>query len=77
MNPSGFEKTERGSKRTEGNEPSRTLSNSLPKGDGAIHGMGEKFGANPVPDTGFMTAYNRGTSANFRSMGGRRKEVPG
>ena len=28
---------------------------SLPKGGGAIRGMGEKFGANPVTGTGSMT----------------------
>jgi len=28
---------------------------SLPKGGGAIHGIGEKFGANPVTGTGSMT----------------------
>ncbi len=28
---------------------------SLPKGGGAIHGMGEKFAANPVTGTGAMT----------------------
>jgi hypothetical protein len=35
---------------------------SLPKGGGAIRGMGEKFAANPVAGTGSMTAHNRGTS---------------
>src|SRR5262245_23370823 len=29
---------------------------SLPKGGGAIRGMGEKFAANPVTGTGSMTA---------------------
>jgi hypothetical protein len=33
---------------------------SLPKGGGAIRGMGEKFAANPVTGTGSMTAHNRG-----------------
>ena len=28
---------------------------SLPKGGGAIRGMGEKFAANPVTGTGFMS----------------------
>src|SRR5258708_33649162 len=28
---------------------------SLPKGGGAIHGMGEKFATNPVTGTGAMT----------------------
>ena len=28
---------------------------SLPKGGGAIHGMGEKFAANPVTGTGSMS----------------------
>jgi hypothetical protein len=38
---------------------------SLPKGGGAIRGMGEKFAAHPVIGTGFMTAHNRGTSPIF------------
>jgi len=38
---------------------------SLPKGDGAIRGMGEKFAANPVTGTGLMSvpiATNLGRS---------------
>jgi hypothetical protein len=38
---------------TEGAQP-RTSTISLPKGGGAIHGMGEKFAANPVTGTGSM-----------------------
>src|SRR5258708_13053402 len=33
----------------------RAPSISLPKGGGAIRGLGEKFGANPVTGTGSMT----------------------
>jgi hypothetical protein len=62
MNPSGSEKTEWGSKRTEGNEASRVPSISLPEGGSAIRGMGEKFAAYPVTGTGSVTAHNRGTS---------------
>lgn len=51
MNPSGSEKTERGSKRREGNEPFRVPSMSLPEG-GALRGMGENFAANPLTGTG-------------------------
>jgi hypothetical protein len=49
MNPSGSEKAEWGSKRTEGNEPSPVPSILLPEGSGAIREMGEKFAAHPVP----------------------------
>lgn len=42
MNPSGSEKAERGSKRREGNEPSRVPSISLLEGSGALRGMGDK-----------------------------------
>ena len=52
MNPRGSEKTERSSKRREGNEPSRVPSMSLPEGGGALRGMGEKLAANPVTGTG-------------------------
>jgi hypothetical protein len=38
---------------------------SLPKGGGAIRGMGEKFAAHPVTSIGSMTAHNRGASPNF------------
>ena len=38
---------------------------SLPKGGGAIRGMGEKFAANPVTGMGSMTAQNRGTSPHL------------
>ncbi len=55
MNQSGSEKTERGSKRAEGNEPSPVPSMPLPEDSGAIRGMGEKFAVNPVTGTGSMT----------------------
>lgn len=43
-------------KEAEGNgTPSRAPSISLPKGGGAIRGIGEKFAANPVTGTGSMT----------------------
>ncbi len=32
---------------------------SLPKGGGAIKGMGEKFAANPVTGTGTLAVQNR------------------
>lgn len=50
MNPSGSEKTDRGCKRMEGNEPAQVLSISLPEGGGVIRssGMGEKFAAESV-----------------------------
>jgi hypothetical protein len=35
--------------------PFHAPSISLPKGGGAIRGLGEKFGANPVTGTGSMT----------------------
>ncbi len=35
--------------------PTTAPSISLPKGGGAIRGMGEKFAANPVTGTGSMT----------------------
>src|SRR3954468_14998791 len=42
--------------RSQSKEPSSLLpSISLPKGGGAIRGMGEKFAANPVTGTGSMT----------------------
>jgi hypothetical protein len=62
MNPSRPEKTERGSKRAEGNEPSWVLSISLPEGGGSIRGRDEKFAAHPVTGTGSVTAHNRGKS---------------
>jgi hypothetical protein len=65
MNPSGSEKTERGSKRRKGNEPSRAPSMCLPEGGGTLRGMGEKFVAHPITGTGSMTAHNRGTSPNY------------
>jgi hypothetical protein len=37
---------------------------SLPKGGGAIRGMGEKFAANPVTGSGFMSAHEN-DSHNF------------
>lgn len=43
-------------KEAEGNgAPLRAPSISLPKGGGAMRGMGEKFAANPVTGTGSMT----------------------
>src|SRR5215475_9050465 len=38
-----------------GSEPFAAPSISLPKGGGAIRGMGEKFAANPITGTGSMT----------------------
>src|SRR5215813_6155846 len=38
-----------------GTSPFAAPSISLPKGGGAIRGMGEKFAANPVTGTGSMT----------------------
>jgi hypothetical protein len=40
---------------TKGNGGTSAPSITLPKGGGAIRGMGEKFGANPVTGTGSMT----------------------
>jgi hypothetical protein len=66
MNPSWSEKTEQGSKRTEGNKPSRVPSILLPE-DGALYaGMGEKFAAHQVTGIGSMTAHNRGTFPSSR-----------
>ena len=39
----------------EENSPFRAPSISLPKGGGAIRGIGEKFAANPVTGTGSMS----------------------
>lgn len=72
MNPSGSEKTERGSKRAEGNEPSPVPSISLPEGGGALRGMGEKITANP--GTGSMTGHNWGTSPNLWRDAERRSQ---
>jgi hypothetical protein len=41
--------------RSEGEQKPAAPSISLPKGGGAIRGMGEKFAANPVTGTGSMT----------------------
>ena len=41
--------------RSEGDQKPAAPSISLPKGGGAIRGMGEKFAANPVTGTGSMT----------------------
>ena len=38
---------------------------SLPKGGGAIRGMGEKFAATPVTSIGSIQAHNRDTSPSF------------
>src|ERR1700687_1336540 len=43
---------ERGATKTDGFSPPAL---SLPKGGGAIRGIGEKFGANPVTGTGSLT----------------------
>jgi hypothetical protein len=67
MNSSGSEKTERGSKRRKGNEPSRVPSMCLPEG-GTLRGIGETFAAHLVTGTGSMTAHNRGTSPIFRTQ---------
>jgi len=51
-----FERPSQSKKEPEGNgAPLRAPSISLPKGGGAIRGMGEKFAANPVTGTGSMT----------------------
>ncbi len=42
-------------KNKSGNNQISVPSISLPKGGGAIRGIGEKFGANPVTGTGSMT----------------------
>lgn len=62
MNPRGSEKTERGSRRREGNEPSRLPSISLPEDGGGIRGRGEGFAAHPVTGIGSVMAHNRGMS---------------
>jgi len=41
--------------RSDGSRPTSAPSISLPKGGGAIRGMGEKFAANPVTGTGSMS----------------------
>src|SRR5512137_2792763 len=41
--------------RSEGEQKQATPSISLPKGGGAIRGIGEKFAANPVTGTGSMS----------------------
>ena len=52
---------ENGSRDATGNQPTRNGSGlsaptiSLPKGGGAVRGMGEKFAANPVTGTGSMS----------------------
>src|SRR5688572_23056048 len=46
---------EKASNRPEGEQKPAVPSISLPKGGGAIRGMGEKFAANPVTGTGSMT----------------------
>ena len=43
------------SNQSDGEQKSTVPSISLPKGGGAIRGMGEKFAANPVTGTGSMT----------------------
>lgn len=44
-----------GNSATAENQTSQAPSISLPKGGGAIRGMGEKFAVNPVTGTGSMT----------------------
>jgi hypothetical protein len=68
MNPRGSEKTERGSKRTEGNEASRVRSILLPEGGGALRDMGEKVAAHPLTGIGSVTAHNRSTSLICHGM---------
>lgn len=65
MNPSRSEKAERGSKRREGNEPSRVPSISLREGSG----MGERFATNRVTSIGSMTAHDRGRSGTSPKLG--------
>ena len=47
--------TEKANNRPEGEQKLAAPSISLPKGGGAIRGIGEKFAANPVTGTGSMT----------------------
>ena len=69
--------TERKAKAEDLTEPSRSEdsiavavpSPTLPKGGGAIRGIGEKFSANPVTGTGSMSvpvATSPGRAASFR-----------
>src|SRR5215203_7200833 len=46
---------ETGSRQTEKDAAVQALAIALPKGGGAIRGIGEKFSANPVTGTGSMT----------------------
>ena len=46
---------EKATSRPDGEQKSAEPSISLPKGGGAIRGIGEKFAANPVPGTGSMS----------------------
>src|SRR6266571_1650895 len=52
-NPTGTSNQDE--KNSSGNNQISVPSISLPKGGGAIHGIGEKFAANPVTGTGSMT----------------------
>jgi hypothetical protein len=47
--------SDKATSRSEGEQKLAALSISLPKGGGAIRGIGEKFAANPVTGTGAMT----------------------
>ena len=55
MNKNASGQTEGDPERRGGPEPLAAPSISLPKGGGAIRGIGEKFAANPVTGTGSMT----------------------
>src|SRR5438552_8857851 len=46
---------DRSTKQTNGESRASSPAVTLPKGGGAIRGIGEKFGANPVTGTGSMT----------------------
>jgi len=50
MHPSGSDKTERGSKLTQVNEPYPLPSIFPPEGSTTIHGMGATVAAHPVTD---------------------------
>src|SRR5215218_11214196 len=47
--------TDKTTSRSEGEQTPAAPAISLPKGGGAIHGIGEKFAANPVTGTGSMS----------------------
>ncbi len=65
------EKTAGQSHRTDNEPKSPAPSISLPKGGGAIRGIGEKFAANPVTGTGSMgvpIATSRGAQVSVRNF---------